>query len=64
MINAELQEICNWFQVSKLPVNAGKKNYMVLGTHHNTRNFIDINQDIGGHLPQLLATTIQERGSI
>ena len=46
LINKELQEICNWFQANKLSVNAGKTNYMVLGTHHNTRKFIDINQDI------------------
>ena len=46
IINKELQEICNWFQANKLSVNAGKTNYMVLGTHHNTRKFIDINQNI------------------
>ena len=46
IINKELQEICNWFQANKLSVNAGKTNYMVLGTHYNTRKFIDINQDI------------------
>ena len=46
IINKELQEICNWFQANKLSGNAGKTNYMVLGTHHNTRKFIDINQDI------------------
>ena len=46
IINKELQEICNWFQANKLSVNAGKTNYMVLGTHHNTRKFIDIKQDI------------------
>ena len=46
IINIELQEICNWFQANKLSVNACKTNYMVLGTHHNTRKFIDINQDI------------------
>ena len=46
IINKELQEICNWFQANKLSVNTGKTNYMVLGTHHNTRKFIDINQDI------------------
>ena len=42
----KLQEICNWFQANKLSVNASKINYMVLSTHHSTRNFIDINQDI------------------
>ena len=46
IINNELQEICNWFQASKLSVNASKTNYMVLGTPHSTRKFIDINQDI------------------
>ena len=46
IINKELQEICNWFQANKLSVNDGKTNYMVLGTHHNTRKFIDINHDI------------------
>ena len=46
IINNELQEICNWFQANKLSVNASKTNYMVLGTHHSTRKFIDINQDI------------------
>ena len=46
IINKELQQICNWFQANKLSVNASKTNYMVLGTHHNTRKFIDINQDI------------------
>ena len=46
IINKELQEICNWFQANKLSVNADKTNYMVLGTHHNTRKFTDINQDI------------------
>ena len=46
IINKELQEICNWFQANKLSVIAGKTNYMVLGTHHNTRKFIDRNQDI------------------
>ena len=46
IINNELQEICNWFHANKLSVNATKTNYMVLGTHHNTRKFIDINQDI------------------
>ena len=46
IINKELQEICNWFQANKLSVSAGKTNYMVLGTHHNTRKFININQDI------------------
>ena len=45
-MNKELLEICNWFQANKLSVNAGKTNYMVLGTHHNTRKLIDINQDI------------------
>ena len=45
-INNELQEICNWFQANKLSVNASKTNYMVLDTHHSTRKFIDINQDI------------------
>ena len=43
--NKELPEICNWFQANKLSVNA-KTNYMVLGTHHSTKKFIDINQDI------------------
>ena len=46
IINNELQEIFNWFQANKLSVNASKTNYMVLGTHHGTRKFIDINQDI------------------
>ena len=46
IINNELQEICNWFQANKLSVNASKTNYMVLGTHHSTKKFIDINQDI------------------
>ena len=48
IINNELQEICNWFQANKLSVNAGKTSYMVLaiGTHHNTRKFVDINQDV------------------
>ena len=46
IINNELQEICNWLQVNKVSVNASKTNYMVLGTHHSTRKFIDINQDI------------------
>ena len=46
IINKELQEICNWFQANKLSVNAGKTNYMMRRTHHNTRKFIDINQDI------------------
>ena len=43
IINNELQEICNWFQANKLSVNA-VTNYMVLGTHHNTRK--NINQDV------------------
>ena len=34
------------FQANKLSVNATKTNYMVLGTPQNTRNFIDINQNI------------------
>ena len=34
------------FQANKLSVNASKTNYMVLGTHHSTRKFIDLNQDI------------------
>ena len=46
IINKELQEICNWFQANKLSVNAGKTNYMVIRTHHNTKKFIDINQEI------------------
>ena len=46
IINNELQEICNWFQTNKLSVNASKTNHMVLDTHHSTRKFIDINQDI------------------
>ena len=46
IIDKELQEICNWLQANKLSVNAGRTNYMVLWTHHNTRKFIDINQDI------------------
>ena len=46
IINKEVQEICNWFQANKLSVNAGKTNYILLGTYHNTRKFIDINQDI------------------
>ena len=46
IINNERQEICNWFQANKLSVNASKTNYMVLGTHHSTRKFIDINRDI------------------
>ena len=33
IINNKLQEICNWFQVNKLSVNASKTNYMVLSTH-------------------------------
>ena len=45
-LNKEIQEICNWFHANKLSVNASKTNYMVLGTHHSTRKFIDINQDI------------------
>ena len=40
----ETGQICNWFQANKVSVNAGKTNYMVL--HHNTRKFIDINQDM------------------
>ena len=47
MINKELQEICCWFQANKLSVNASKTNYMVLGTHHSTRKFIDISKS--GH---------------
>ena len=46
IINNELEEICNWFQANKLSVSASKTYYMVLGTHHSTRKFIDINQDI------------------
>ena len=46
MINKELQELCNWFQANKLSANASKNNYMVLRTHHSTRKFIHINQDI------------------
>ena len=30
----------------KLFVNDSKTNYMVLGTHHSARKFIDINQDM------------------
>ena len=44
LINNELNEICNWFQTNKLSINASKTNYMVLGTHHTTRKYIDINQ--------------------
>ena len=46
IINNELQEICNWFQANKLSDNASKTNYMVLGTHHSTRKFVDINRHI------------------
>ena len=45
-INNELQEMYNWFQAKKLSVNASETNYMVLGTHHSIRKFIDINQNI------------------
>ena len=31
-INKELQEVTNWFKANKLSVNAGKTNYMLLGT--------------------------------
>ena len=46
IINNELQEICNWFQSSKLSVKASERNYMVLGINHSTRKLIDVNQDI------------------
>ena len=37
-INKELEEIGKWFQANKISINASKTNYMVLGTHYNTRN--------------------------
>jgi hypothetical protein len=39
-INKELKEVSNWFKANKLSVNAGKTNYMLLGTPHmiSTKN--------------------------
>ena len=39
LINKELCEICNWFKVNKLSVNASKTNYMMLGTSHSTNKY-------------------------
>ncbi len=36
LINNELKEVSNWFQATKLSVNASKTNYMLLGTPHMT----------------------------
>ena len=35
-MNAALEEVSNWFKTNKLPVNASKTNYMILGTSHMT----------------------------
>ena len=36
VVNAELEEVSNWFKTNKLSVNASKTNYMILGTSHMT----------------------------
>jgi hypothetical protein len=42
VINKELAEVTNWFKANKLSVNAGKTNYMLLGTHQGNSKYIDI----------------------
>ena len=43
MIN-ELREVSNWFRANKLSVNAGKTNYMILGTRNGTSGYVDVNE--------------------
>ena len=48
-INKELQEVTNWFKVNKLSVNAGKTNYMLLGTRYGNAKYVEsvpANRDI------------------
>ena len=48
-INKELQEVTNWFKANKLSVNAGKTNYMLLGTRHGNAKYVEsvpANRDI------------------
>ena len=37
--------MCNWFKANKLSVNAGKTNYMMLGTSHTTNKYTYGNVD-------------------
>jgi hypothetical protein len=39
IINNELQEISIWFKANKLSINAGKTNYMIMGTPQKTFKF-------------------------
>ena len=48
-INMELQEVTNWFKANKLSVNAGKTNYMLLGTRNGKAKYVEsvpANRDI------------------
>ena len=36
VINKELSEVSNWFKTNKLSINAGKTNYMIMGTPRMT----------------------------
>ena len=48
-INKELQEVTNWFKANKLSVNAGKTNYMLLGTRYGNAKYVEsvpANRDI------------------
>ena len=40
-IDKELQEATNWFEASKLSVNTGKTNYMLLCTRHGNTKYVD-----------------------
>jgi hypothetical protein len=46
VINKELQKVNNWFKVNKLPVNASKTNFMVLGTYQKTNSINVANKNI------------------
>ena len=37
----ELQKMANWFQANKLPVNAEKTNYMLLGTRYGNTKYVE-----------------------
>ena len=63
-INKELQEVTNWFKVNKLSVNAGKTNYMMLGTRYGNAKYVEsvpVNRDIQVKLD---GTNLQKVSSI
>jgi len=45
VINKELEEVTQWFKANKLSVNAGKTNYMLMGTRHGNSKYVTSSAD-------------------